>query len=237
MTPSPELLDADRIARYARQLLVPGFGAAGQERLLASRVQVVGADGTATAALLTLAEAGVGTIWIDDPDVVAPADLGGWLYPAEAVGRPRAEAAAAALAARSRFVSARPHPVGGVPTATLVCARAASQAIACAEVARRAGVPHVAMEVDGEGGALVEVPVGAPCYACGRAALGGRPPAPAAAALAVLAAQLLLQLIAEPGATGGRRVDLVRGVASARPTTRLPGCACGLDRAAGAGRT
>jgi molybdopterin converting factor small subunit len=58
---APEL-DGERIARWARQLLVPGFGAAGQERLMAARVRVVGAEGPATPALVALAQAGVGTI-------------------------------------------------------------------------------------------------------------------------------------------------------------------------------
>mgnify|MGYP000900651233 CR=1 FL=1 len=40
---APEL-DGERIARWARQLLVPGFGAAGQERLMASRVRVAGSS-------------------------------------------------------------------------------------------------------------------------------------------------------------------------------------------------
>src|SRR5512137_1184405 len=71
---APEL-DTERIARWARQLLVPGFGAAGQERLMAARVRVVGAGGEATPALVALAQAGVGTIWIDDPATIGPADL------------------------------------------------------------------------------------------------------------------------------------------------------------------
>jgi adenylyltransferase/sulfurtransferase len=223
----PAELTEDRIARWARQLLVPGFGAAGQERLMAARVRVVGADTSAEAALLYLVQAGAGTVWIDDPDVVGPADVGGWLYAPPDQGRPRAEAAAAALAAFSRFVQVSPFPMGGVPTATLVCATSTAQAVASAEVARRAGVPHVVMEAEGEGGALVSVPVGAPCFACGRVVAGaGRPTTPGAAALAALAAQELLQLIADPAAVQGRRLELVRGVTSSRATIRLPGCQC-----------
>jgi len=220
-------LNEERIARWARQLLVPGFGAAGQERLMASRVRVVGADTSAEAALVYLVQAGVGTIWIDDPDVVGPADVGGWLFGPADQGRPRAEAAAAALSAFSRFVEVSPYPMGGVPTATLVCATSTAQAVASAEVARRAGVPHVVMEAEGDGGALVAVPVGAPCFACGRVVAGtGRPPTAGAAALAALAAQELLQLISDPAAGQGRRLELVRGVSSTRVTTRLPGCQC-----------
>jgi molybdopterin-synthase adenylyltransferase len=221
-------LDAERIARWARHLLVPGFGAAGQERLMAARVRVVGADGPATPALVGLAQAGVGTIWIDDPEAIGPADLAGWLYRPEDVGQPRAPVAAAALSSLSRFVTAVPHPVGGAPSAALIAASSSAQGLAAAEVARRAGIPHVVLELDGEAGQVVSVPSGAPCFACGRfSAAGGRPPVPGALALASLAAQELLRLLVEPEVREGRRIDLVRGVPSVRPTQRLPGCVCG----------
>ena len=215
------------IARWARQLLVPGFGAAGQERLLASRVRVIGADGLAGTALLYLAQAGIGTIWIDDPETTAPADAGGWLLGPRAVGQPRGEAAVAALRPFSSLVTIAPYPIGGVPTAVLILASSSAQALATAEVARRTGVPHVVVEADAEGGTVASIPVGAPCYACARGAAGaGRPPAPAAAAVAALAAQELLQLIADPALQAGRRFELIRGVPSVRATARITGCAC-----------
>jgi adenylyltransferase/sulfurtransferase len=218
----------DRIARFARQLLVPGFGEAAQELLSAARVRAVGADGAVSAALVYLVEAGVGRLWIDDPEHVAPADAGGWLYGRAAVGAARAEAAAESLRRLSRFCEVEPYPVGGVPTATVVAAPSVAQALHAAEAARRAGVPHVVLEPDADGGAIVSVPPGAPCYACARSTSGaGRPALPGAAALAALAASELVQLIASPGAIAGRRLDLVRGVVTTRPTTRLAGCACG----------
>jgi adenylyltransferase/sulfurtransferase len=223
---APEL-DEARVARWARQLLVPGFGAPGQERLMASRVRVVGADAAAAPALVYLAQAGVGRLWIDDPELAGPADLGGWLLTPEAAGRPRAEAVVAALAPFSSFVAVEAYPVGGVPTATLVVAGSEPQALGAAEAARRARIPHVVLLADGDGGAVISVPVGAPCYACARGSTGaGRPPEPGAAALAALAAQELLLLVVDPAATAGRRYELVRGVSSVRATTRLPGCAC-----------
>jgi adenylyltransferase/sulfurtransferase len=223
---APEL-DDDRVARWARQLLVPGFGAAGQERLQAARVRVIGADALAAPALISLVQAGVGTLWIDDPEVVAPADAGSWLLGPSAVGRPRVEAAVEALSLMSRFVTVERYPTGGVPTATLVVASSPPQALACAEEARRARVPHVVLEADGEGGSLVSVPPGAPCYACGRSSTGlGRPPTAAAAGLSAAAAMELLLLMADPAAAGGRRLEVIRGVTLCRPTARLPGCVC-----------
>ena len=224
---APEL-DGERIARWARQLLVPGFGAAGQERLMAARVRVVGADGPATPALVALAQAGVGTIWIDDPEAIVPGDLAGWLYLPEEVGEPRSRVASAALGRLSRFVSVTPYPAGGAPSAALICSSSSGQGLQAAEVARRASIPHVVLELDGESGQVVSVPPGAPCFACGRfTAAGGRLPVPGSLAMASLAAQELLRLLVEPEVKEGRRIDVVRGVPSVRPTQRLPGCVCG----------
>jgi len=227
-------LDDARIARYARQLLVPGFGAAGQERLAEARVRVVGAGPAGGPALLYLVQAGVGRIWIEDAEMVSPSDVSAWLYPPGAVGAPRGEAARTSLEDRSRFVAMEPYPAGGVPTATLVCAPSAAQALSAAEASRRAGVPHVVADPDGEGGSVVAIPPGGPCYACNRSPeAAGRPPTAAAAAVGALAALELLHLVADPPGAG-RRIDVVRGVALARPTVSLPGCACG-EKAAGGG--
>ncbi|HET8541740.1 MAG TPA: ThiF family adenylyltransferase [Anaeromyxobacter sp.] len=218
----------DRIARFSRQLLLPGFGEAAQERLAAARVRAVGAGGAVSAALAYLVQAGVGRLWIDDAEPVAPADATGWIYGQADVGTPRVDAARDALRALSRFCDVEAYPAGGVPTATLVAAPSLAQALHAAEAARRAGVPHVVLEPDADGGAIVTVPPGAPCYACARSTTGaGRPPLPGAAALAALAASELVHLVATPDAVPGRRVDLVRGVATVRPTSRLAGCACG----------
>jgi adenylyltransferase/sulfurtransferase len=222
----PAALDDARVARWARQLLVPGLGEQAQLRLAGARVRVVGADAVAAPALLYLVQAGVGKLWVDDPETVAPVDAGSWLYTGAEVGRPRSEAAAEALARLSGLVSVEPYPMGGVPTATLVAAPSPAQAVHAAEAARRAGAPHVVVEADGDGGALVTVPPGAPCYNCARSSGAGRPPLPGAAALAALAATELVLLIASPGTVPGRRFDVVRGVATVRPTVRLPGCAC-----------
>ena len=223
-------LDDARIARYARQLLVPGFGEAAQQRLGAVRVRAVGAGGFVAPALVYLVQAGVGRLWIDDPEPVSPQDVGSWLYPPSAAGRPRTEAAAAALAPLSRFAAIEPYPVGGVPGATLVAAP--SPARRCTPRRRRGarGSRTSSSSPTADGGAVVSVPPGAPCYACARSTGAGRPALPGAAAVAALAAQELVQLIAAPATIAGRRFDVVRGIASMRPTARLAGCACGAPR-------
>ena len=61
--------------RYSRHLLLPEVGKAGQERLLQSRVLVVGAGGLGSPALLYLAAAGIGHIGVIDDDVVDESNL------------------------------------------------------------------------------------------------------------------------------------------------------------------
>lgn len=61
--------------RYSRQTLFPGIGAAGQQRLLESRVAIVGCGATGSALASLLARAGVGTLRIIDRDYVEPSNL------------------------------------------------------------------------------------------------------------------------------------------------------------------
>ena len=72
-TPGPQ--SAALSARYSRHLLLPDVGLEGQERLLDSRVLVIGAGGLGSPALLYLAAAGVGHIGVIDDDVVDESNL------------------------------------------------------------------------------------------------------------------------------------------------------------------
>lgn len=72
--PGP-VLPPDRLARFSRQLLIPGFGELAQRRLAAARVLVVGAGGLGSASIPYLAAAGVGTIGVIDSDVVELSNL------------------------------------------------------------------------------------------------------------------------------------------------------------------
>src|SRR5215470_4941030 len=63
-------LTEEQFQRYARHLILDEVGEEGQEKLLQSRVLVVGAGGLGSPLLLYLAAAGVGTIGIVDNDRV-----------------------------------------------------------------------------------------------------------------------------------------------------------------------
>jgi sulfur-carrier protein adenylyltransferase/sulfurtransferase len=69
------LLSPAELQRYARHLSMQEVGLAGQRRLKASRVLVVGAGGLGSIALMYLAAAGVGTLGVVDDDVVEVSNL------------------------------------------------------------------------------------------------------------------------------------------------------------------
>lgn len=65
----------EQINRYARHILLPEVGGVGQEKLLKSRVLVVGAGGLGSPLILYLAAAGIGTIGVIDDDMVDLSNL------------------------------------------------------------------------------------------------------------------------------------------------------------------
>ncbi len=92
-------LPDDALERYARHIVLREIGGAGQARLAAAHVAVIGAGGIGCPAIQYLAAAGVGTLRIIDDDVVSLSNLQRQtLFGTADVGRPKAEVAAEAVA-------------------------------------------------------------------------------------------------------------------------------------------
>lgn len=84
----------EQIKRYARHIILQEIGGKGQEKLLNSRVLVVGAGGLGSPAIYYLAAAGVGTIGIVDYDNVDFSNLQRQIiHNTERVGIPKVESA------------------------------------------------------------------------------------------------------------------------------------------------
>ncbi len=72
---TPQTLNAEQRNRYQRHLLLPEVGEEGQNKLLGSKVLMLGAGGLGSPSALYLAAAGVGTLGIIDMDVVDASNL------------------------------------------------------------------------------------------------------------------------------------------------------------------
>lgn len=107
---SGQLLDADTAERYARQLKLPEVGSAGQAKLAAAKVAIVGAGGLGAPAALYLAAAGVGMLTLIDNDRVERSNLHRQVIHADArVGMYKTESARMALAALNPRVRVEVH--------------------------------------------------------------------------------------------------------------------------------
>lgn len=98
----------EQLDRYGRQIVLPGVGAAGQARLMAASVLIVGAGGLGSPAALYLAAAGVGRLTIVDDDSVELSNLQRQvLHNTAAIGQPKTASAAARLTALNPAVEVR----------------------------------------------------------------------------------------------------------------------------------
>ncbi len=103
MASLPRLSRAETL-RYSRHLILPDIGVAGQQRLKAARVLLVGAGGLGSPAALYLAAAGVGTLGLVDWDVVDVTNLQRQIIHGTAsVGTSKLESA------RARLKDLNPH--------------------------------------------------------------------------------------------------------------------------------
>ncbi len=69
------MMDDDQLLRYSRQIMLPEFDIAGQEKLLTAHVLIIGAGGLGCPVALYLAAAGVGSMTICDHDQIEMSNL------------------------------------------------------------------------------------------------------------------------------------------------------------------
>lgn len=90
----------EELLRYSRQILLPEFDIAGQERLRRAHVVIVGLGGLGSAAAMYLAAAGIGRLTLVDFDQVDLSNLQRQIIHRTAdLGRPKVESARDALQA------------------------------------------------------------------------------------------------------------------------------------------
>ncbi|MCF0054368.1 HesA/MoeB/ThiF family protein [Dyadobacter sp. CY356] len=98
--------------RYSRQIILPEMGMAGQEKLKAAKVLVIGAGGLGCPVLQYLVAAGVGTIGVVDDDTVDVTNLHRQiLYSPDDIGKGKAETAVRKLAVMNPYVILKAIPV------------------------------------------------------------------------------------------------------------------------------
>jgi adenylyltransferase/sulfurtransferase len=101
-----------QLERYARHVILDEVGEAGQEKLLASSVLVVGAGGLGSPLLLYLAAAGVGRLGIADDDAVELSNLQRQvIHGTRSLGRPKVASARETIAAINPEIAVEEHPV------------------------------------------------------------------------------------------------------------------------------
>ena len=106
---TPVALAPAQRSRYARHLLIPEVGEEGQQKLLDSRVLLIGAGGLGSPASLYLAAAGVGTLGIIDADVVDDSNLQRQIvHSTERLGEPKVASAKRTIEALNPDVTVVP---------------------------------------------------------------------------------------------------------------------------------
>ncbi len=92
-------LSREELGRYSRHLVLPEVGLAGQRKLKAASVLLVGAGGLGSPLGLYLAAAGVGKLGVVDDDVVDETNLQRQvIHGSSAIGAPKVESAARRIA-------------------------------------------------------------------------------------------------------------------------------------------
>jgi sulfur-carrier protein adenylyltransferase/sulfurtransferase len=109
-TLKPFIFTKEQQSRYARHLMLPEIGEAGQAKLLQAKVLLLGAGGLGAPAGLYLAAAGVGTIGLVDDDVVDESNLQRQvIHNTKRVGMPKVDSAKQTINELNPDVNVRTH--------------------------------------------------------------------------------------------------------------------------------
>jgi adenylyltransferase/sulfurtransferase len=161
---------------YSRQILLKEVGAAGQAKLAASRVLVVGAGGLGSPVLQYLAGAGVGFLGIIDADTLHESNLHRQpIYALAGAGRAKAALAAAAVGELNPTVRVETHDVRFDADNALSLVRAHDIVVDCSDnfrtkflindaavLARRPAVFASVYQYEGQ----IQVYAPSPAFAC-----------------------------------------------------------------------
>ncbi len=102
--------DEDQLRRYSRHIILPEVGGEGQEKLLASKILLVGMGGLGSPAGLYLAASGVGTLGLVDFDEVELSNLQRQiLHSTKDLGKRKVESARETLKGINPDVTLRNH--------------------------------------------------------------------------------------------------------------------------------
>lgn len=173
-------MNDQQLLRYSRHILLEEIGIAGQERLLAARVLVIGAGGLGSPAAMYLAAAGVGHLTVADPDSVELSNLQRQIaHPHASLGQPKADSTARALSALNPDISIHPRCerlTGGAlrdavheADVVLDCTDTFSSRDAINQACHEAKVPLVSGAAIGFSGQLLVIDprqADSPCYHC-----------------------------------------------------------------------
>ncbi|WP_093331811.1 HesA/MoeB/ThiF family protein [Sphingomonas rubra] len=238
-------LSDGELARYARHIVLRELGGAGQKRLKAGRVAVIGCGGIGAPAIQYLAAAGVGRLVLIDDDAVDVSNLQRQvIFRTADLGAGKAAAAAAAARAINPHVVVEPARaridaanaaalLDGVDVVLDGCDNFATRLVV-ADAGLAARVPLVSAAVgqfEGQLGVFRGWETALPCYRCFVGAEPERPEAscaetgvlgPVTGVLGSLAALEVLRALAPFGDDPAGKLLLVDLLALRFRTVRLP---------------
>lgn len=174
-------LPPDRLDRFARHIVLPELGGAGQVALTKAHVVLIGCGGIGSPALQYLAAAGIGQLTLVDDDVVDASNLQRQtIFTSADIGRSKAEAAAEWVARFDPQVEARAvvERIGGANAARVLggdvtvvvdgCDNFATR-LAVSDACVALGLPLTSAAVgrfQGQVGNFAGHLPGEPCYRC-----------------------------------------------------------------------